>query len=271
MIADFLRGVDLHHAPVDVPLAVGGILDAPSVLAAARLGVYPLPANAQMAELAALRLAEDVAIGRVHVLGGRADPFTLAWWHPDPRWVLTTDAIRHPRSAVRSIRRNPAWNTTIDTDITGVLAGCADRDWETWLDPDARSAFATLGAEGWVRSVELWDGDNLVAGLFGLLLGTTFTVESAFSRVDNGAKVVLLDLADRLSSAGVRHIDVQERTPLAETMGAGPEPAEQLRSRLRVAPSHPRGNPVLPDGSRPATAVLRSRARKFESARSPSA
>jgi leucyl/phenylalanyl-tRNA--protein transferase len=102
------------------------------------------------------------------------------------------------------------------------MAGCAARApgrEDTWITDRMRSAYADLHREGGAHSIEVWDGDVLVGGLYGVLTGQVFSGESMFHRVDDASKVALVDLCDRLLTAGVVLIDTQQPTEHMASMG----------------------------------------------------
>jgi leucyl/phenylalanyl-tRNA---protein transferase len=160
----------------------------------------------------------------------------LPWFSPDPRGVLDLGAFRVHRSLLRTLRRS-GWVTTVDRAPEAVLEGCATgRGAEgTWISPPMRRAYLRLHSLGWVHSVEVWDGADLVGGLYGVQVGGVFTGESMFHRASGASKVALLDLADRFAAAGGRLIDVQVTTPHLASLGVVDVPrASFLRSLAAV-------------------------------------
>lgn len=155
----------------------------------------------------------------------------LPWFSPDPRGVLRPEEIRIPRSLRRSLRRS-GWETTVDRAFGAVIAACAEARSEagTWITARMRNAYVRLHQLGWAHSLEVWSGDELVGGLYGVQLGAVFTGESMFHRVTDASKVALVDLADRFRGAGGVLIDVQLTTAHLAMLGAHDVPrAEFLR------------------------------------------
>ena len=145
----------------------------------------------------------------------------LPWFAPDPRGVLEFANLRTSRSLRRTLRRS-GWTTTVDRAFDDVVAACADRDAEegTWITADMARAYRRLHDLGWAHSLEVWDGDTLVGGLYGVQVGGVFTGESMFHRRDDASKVALVDLVARFEAAGGRLVDVQLTTRHLVSMGA---------------------------------------------------
>jgi leucyl/phenylalanyl-tRNA---protein transferase len=125
------------------------------------------------------------------------------------------------RSLARTLRRC-GWTTTVDADMEAVIAGCAAGrgDEGTWITPQMARAYLRLHDLGWAHSLEVWDGDDLVGGIYGVQVGGVFTGESMFHRVADASKVALLDLATRFREAGGELLDVQLVTPHLARLGA---------------------------------------------------
>ena len=146
----------------------------------------------------------------------------LPWFSPDPRGVLYPARVRVSRSLRRRLR-HCGWETTVDAAWADVAAACASvrrREGGTWITPEMREAFAELHRLGWVHSIEVWDGDSLVGGLYGVQVGGVFTGESMFHRATDASKVALVDLADRFGEAGGKILDVQIATDHLRSLGA---------------------------------------------------
>ena len=197
-------------------VALGGTLDPPTLLSAYRHGCFPWPPSGPHAaalDRAARRLARR---GLVPVLPG--DDPTVPWCCPEPRAVLLAHELVVSRSLRRRLR-SCGWTTTLDTAFDDVVAACADRE-DTWITDRVREGFGALHRDGHAHSVEVWDGEELVGGLYGVLVGRVFCGESMFSRATDGSKVALVDLCDRLLAAGVQLVDVQQETGHLTSLGA---------------------------------------------------
>ena len=156
----------------------------------------------------------------------------LPWFSPDPRAVITAATVHRSRSLLRTLRRS-GWTTTVDTDLAGVLAGCAERGTEgTWITRGMAAAYTRLAALGWVHSVEVWEGTALVGGIYGVQVGAVFTGESMFHHRTDASKVALLDLLDRFTAAGGEVLDVQLSTPHLATLGAREVPRTVFLAEL---------------------------------------
>ena len=157
----------------------------------------------------------------------------VPWFSPDPRSLLALDGLRVSRSLRQRIRRC-GWTTTVGQAFDAVVDACADRPGGegTWIGRDMRQAYARLGRMGWATSVEVWDGDTLVGGLYGVAVGGCFTGESMFHHATDASKVALADLVARWSEAGGAFIDVQLPTPHLASLGAVEVGREEFLRRL---------------------------------------
>ena len=157
----------------------------------------------------------------------------LPWFSPDPRGVIWPDDLRTSRS-LRGRLRHCGWETTVDRAFDTVVAACAERHWSegTWIIPEMREAYLRLHRLGHAHSLEVWRGQELVGGLYGVVVGAVFTGESMFHRATDASKVALVDLVDRLTEAGGRLIDVQLVTDHLASLGARPMPRWQYLSLL---------------------------------------
>ena len=147
----------------------------------------------------------------------------LPWFCPDPRGVLVPGELRVARSLRQRLRRS-GWETTVDRAFAAVIAACAaargpNRD-GTWITSSMRAAYQAIHELGWAHSVEVWDGGELVGGLYGVQVGGVFTGESMFHRASDASKVALADLASRFAAAGGTLIDAQFTTEHLVTLGA---------------------------------------------------
>lgn len=156
----------------------------------------------------------------------------LAWWCPTRRGVLTVPRLHVARSLRTSAKR---FTTTVNADFASVVDGCADpRRPGGWIDEDIKAAYLSLHQLGWAHSVEVWQADELVGGLYGVALGGLFAGESMFHRVTDASKVALLRLVEVLDDGDPRRlVDVQWTTPHLCTLGV----QEMTRRRyLRALP-----------------------------------
>ncbi len=174
----------------------------------------------------------------------------LPWFSPDPRGVLEADQVHRSRSLRRRLRR-VSWVTTVDASFDEVVAGCASGRGEigTWITGSMARAYGRLHELGWAHSVEVWDAERLVGGIYGVQVGGVFTGESMFHREPDASKVALLELAARFAEAGGILLDVQLTTDHLRSLGATDLPREVFLRRLEQQ----RDRDVrLPTGQRPA-------------------
>ena len=159
----------------------------------------------------------------------------VAWWSPDPRGVLPLRGLRVSRSLRASCRR---YRTTVDTRFEAVMAACADPSRPAgWIDDDIIRAYSRLHDLGWAHSVEVWTGDRLVGGLYGVTVGGLFAGESMFHLERDASKVALVELVRllRADDDPRRLLDVQWATPHLMSMGVIEVPREEYLRRLHDA------------------------------------
>lgn len=162
------------------------------------------------------------------------DNMPTPWFSPNPRAVIPVDAINVSRS-LRSLMRHAAWHTTIDTAFTAVMQACAERNDEpTWITPEMVTAYTRLHDLSWAHSIEVWENETLIGGVYGVQLGAVFTAESMFFRRSNASKVALVALCRRFSEAGGVLIDGQIMTPHLASLGAIDLPRPTFLARLSV-------------------------------------
>ncbi|MCR6498542.1 leucyl/phenylalanyl-tRNA--protein transferase [Shinella sp. CPCC 101442] len=170
-----------------------------------------------------------------------ADDPELFWVEPDMRGVIPLDDFHVSRSLAKTIRKNP-FDIRFDTAFDEVLAACAqaapDRP-STWINAKIRSLYGTLHRMGHAHSVEAWDGDQLVGGLYGVSLGAAFFGESMFSRRTDASKICLVQLVERLKARGFRLLDTQFTTEHLKTFGAIDVPKIDYEDMLANALASP--------------------------------
>ncbi|MGI8810863.1 MAG: leucyl/phenylalanyl-tRNA--protein transferase [Acidimicrobiales bacterium] len=157
----------------------------------------------------------------------------VPWFSPDPRAVLLPGGLRISRSLRKRLRRC-GWSSTVDVAFEAVIDACRHRPGGegTWISREMRQAYARLWRLGWAHSLEVWDGDELVGGLYGVAVGGCFTGESMFHRSTDASKVALADLVARWYEAGGALIDVQLPTPHLTSLGAVEMERATFLSRL---------------------------------------
>ncbi|SLN60427.1 leucyl/phenylalanyl-tRNA--protein transferase [Pseudooctadecabacter jejudonensis] len=157
----------------------------------------------------------------------------LFWVDPRLRGVIPLDGFHISRSLAKTMRAD-RFRVTYDVDFAGVVQGCADRD-ETWINDMLSDLYGQLHLARMARSIEIWEEDALVGGVFGITLGGAFFGESMFSRRRDASKVALAYLVDRLRVGGFSLFDTQFITPHLARLGAVEIPRAQYRARLTEA------------------------------------
>jgi leucyl/phenylalanyl-tRNA--protein transferase len=160
----------------------------------------------------------------------------ILWWSPDPRTVLLPERFHLSRSLAK-VMRQQRYRVTFDQDFAAVIRACAaPRSYanETWITRSMQDAYLELHRRGHAHSVEVWAGDELVGGLYGLAMGTLFFGESMFSRADNASKVGFATLVEHLQAWGFVLIDCQMPTQHLQSFGAGPISRSEFADYLRT-------------------------------------
>lgn len=167
----------------------------------------------------------------------------ILWWSPDPRAVLWPERFHISRSMQRFHKRSP-YRVTLNHDFDQVIAGCAtDRNEGTWITPAVVLAYHRLHELGHAHSVEVWEGDELVGGMYGVAQGALFCGESMFSRRVNASKTALLVFCAEFLRQGGELIDCQVLNEHTASLGVGEMPRReylQHLARLRHRPLSPR-------------------------------
>lgn len=213
---------DLWFPPVEAAeayglLAIGGDLSIERLLLAYSLGIFPWY--------------------------NPGEP--ILWWSPDPRCVLFPAELHVSRSLKRLLRKKP-FRVSVNESFPGVIYWCrrlrAGLDGSgTWITPEMKQAFIHLHELGFAHSVECWDGEELVGGIYGVCLGRCFFGESMFSRCENASKVALVHLVRLLERSGFELLDCQQTTSHLLSMGAREISRCDFLQHLRVAEVPPYG------------------------------
>lgn len=176
------------------------------------------------------------AVG-VFPMADHRDANSVYWVEPKLRGILPLDGFRLSRS-LRKVVAGDRFRVTVDTAFTDILRLCAqsapDRP-ETWINHSIEDAFTRLHHRGFAHSVEVWDGDRLVGGLYGLALGRAFFGESMVSRARDASKVALAWLVARLKVGGFTLLDCQFQTDHLASLGAIEVPRDDYVSLLSAA------------------------------------
>ena len=174
-------------------LAVGGDLSPERVLYAYQNGIFPWYESEQ----------------------------PLLWWAPDPRFVLYPNKLKVSKST-KQILRNQAFEVTVNQNFRDVIEACANikrvAQSGTWITPSMIEAYCELHRRGFAKSVEVWQNNKLVGGLYGIELeGTIFCGESMFSYVSNASKVGFTSF---IQNSNYKLVDCQVHTDYLESLGA---------------------------------------------------
>ena len=195
------------RADSDGFLAVGGDLSPGTLLLAYRNGIFPWTTH------------------------------PVTWWSPDPRAIMPLDGV-HVSRTLRRLMRRSTFHASFDRDFRKVMEGCAaprpGRE-ETWISPQFITAYCRLHDMGYAHSVEVWLGEDLVGGLYGVSIGGFFAGESMFSKARDASKVALVRMAEKLARSGFALFDVQLMTPHLRSMGAVEIPRTEYLRRLAEA------------------------------------
>ena len=186
---------DVTEADRDGILAVGGDLSPERLLLAYQSGIFPW-------------FDSD-------------DP--ILWWAPPRRMVLFPDELVVSKS-MRSILRKEIFTVTFNKDFRGVISNCSQirRNGQrgTWITSEMIEAYVKLHELGFAKSVEVWQNNELVGGLYGIDLGHVFCGESMFSKVSNASKVAFITLVENLKIRKYKLIDCQVHNDHLESLGA---------------------------------------------------
>jgi leucyl/phenylalanyl-tRNA---protein transferase len=164
----------------------------------------------------------------------------LFWVAPEKRGILPLDRFHVSRSLRKTLRQHP-YSIRIDTDFDVVIEGCAtvgeDRR-STWINPAIRRLYGELFRRGLAHTVEVWDGPELVGGLYGLALGAVFFGESMFHRRTDASKIALAHLVERLNAGGYRLLDTQFVTEHLRSLGGIEIPRATYEAQLADGLAH---------------------------------
>ena len=169
-----------------------------------------------------------------------ADSPDLFWVSPEKRGIIPLEDFHLTKSLRKTLKSHPYVLKT-DTDFPAVIEGCATAGSEresTWINPEIRRLYGVLFDRGYVHTVEVWDGPDLVGGLYGLSIGAAFFGESMFHRKTDCSKIAMAHLRDRLRSGGYRLLDTQFVTDHLRTFGGIEILREDYELRLADALSH---------------------------------
>lgn len=158
----------------------------------------------------------------------------LFWVSPEERGIMPLEGFHMSRSLRKSMRSS-GWTIRVDTDWEGIISGCAAPDAgreTTWINSTIRTVYGELFRRGQAHTVEVWDRDELVGGLYGLAIGAAFFGESMFHRRTDASKMAMAHLVDRLNAGGFQLLDTQFLTPHLASLGGIEIPRAEYEDRL---------------------------------------
>lgn len=201
------RFPDPNLAEADGLLCFGGRLDIATLVDAYSHGIFPWPSS---------------------------DRTPIPWFAPPRRGILKFDEFHIPRRLAQFIR-NMKWTTTVNQNFAGVIQGCASqkRRGGTWITRGMIEAYVKLHEAGFALSVEVWDGEQLVGGIYGMLCGGVFSAESMFFAEDNASKVALVRLVEHLQSLGHAWMDIQMVTDTTAKFGGREISRDEFQTMCR--------------------------------------
>lgn len=175
-----------------------------------------------------------------------SDQQPILWWSPSPRCIIEPGDLHISKSMHKALRKNP-FSFSFDLAFTDVISHCAgERDYcdDTWITSDMHQAYCILHQRGFAHSLEVWQNQQLVGGLYGVAIGRAFFGESMFSNVSNASKAAFIFLNQQLFAAGFDFIDCQVGSEHIFSLGAKEIPREAFEQKLTFAIAKP--SPATP-------------------------
>lgn len=213
LLNDDLVFPDPHDGSEEGILAVGGDLSSDRLLLAYEMGIFPW----------------------------FSPPDPILWWSPDPRCILHVDELKISKS-MRNVLNQRKYRVTLDQSFVEVVKACqvAPRKEDgTWITEDIIAAYSKLHDLGVAHSVEVWENEELVGGLYGVSLGSMFFGESMFARKSNASKVGFISLVNLLKNKGFQIIDCQVYNDHLGSLGAKDISRDSFQTLLTEALKSP--------------------------------
>lgn len=164
-----------------------------------------------------------------------SDDSPIIWWAPDPRFVLFPEKLKVSKS-LRPVFNKKQFEVTYDQDFEYVISRCKQisrkGQEDTWITDEMKTTYIELHKRGLAHSVEVWEKDKIVGGLYGVSLGKSFFGESMFADVSNASKVGFITLVQDLLTQGFEMIDCQVHTEHLQSLGAEEIPRQKFMSIL---------------------------------------
>lgn len=184
-----------RHTLAEGIIVVGGELSVANLHAAYRKGIFPWP----------------------------QEGYPMLWFSPEERGVMDFDDFHLPRSLEKFLRKNPQIEFSLNQDFFGVIRSCQKQKRPgqdgTWINEQIVNAYNNFHKAGYAHSLEVWEGEALIGGIYGVLVEGVFSAESMFYKKPNASKLALWALVDHLKDQGHHWMDVQMITPVVEAMG----------------------------------------------------
>lgn len=159
---------------------------------------------------------------------------SVSWFLPRVRAEFSIEEGPHVSKSMRRVLASGRFRVTFDHAFAEVMRGCL-RPEDNWISEDFIRVYSQIHAEGWGHSCEVWRGDDLVGGLYGIALGSCFCAESMFHRETNASKVALISMIERCRELGFTLFDAQLMNPHLRSMGARSLMPDRYMERLTDA------------------------------------
>jgi leucyl/phenylalanyl-tRNA--protein transferase len=176
-------------------IGVGGDLEAESLLLAYTNGIFPWPISKE---------------------------YPIAWFSPDPRGIIKTNDIHLPKSFKKFLKNHP-YSVKFNTNFEAVILNCSrikrNHETSTWITDDIINAYINFHKLGFAYSVEIYEADKLIGGLYGVRIKNYVCGESMFHTKDNASKLALYSLILKLQNESISWLDTQMITPVVEQLG----------------------------------------------------
>lgn len=166
-----------------------------------------------------------------------SDDEPILWWSPSPRTLLSAEQFHVSRSMRRVLQQHP-YRLSIDENFAAVIQACAaprPNSGGTWITEDMQAAYIALHEHGYAHSCEVWDGEELVGGIYGVAVGGAFCAESMFSRRSNTSKLALWTLLQQLQRWDFRLFDCQLWNQHLDSLGAFEVERDEFMPQLSQA------------------------------------
>jgi len=199
---------DPRHTTPEGIVAIGGNLEVETLKSAYKKGIFPWP----------------------------QEGYPLLWFSPDPRGVLDFADLHVPTSLQKFKKKAAHWKYTFNQAFPQVIEQCQlqkrPKQSGTWILPEMKKAYIEFFKAGFVKSLECWDGDQLIGGIYGVEINNVFSGESMFFQKQNASKMCLWRMIEHQKSLGRSWMDIQMITPVTEAFGGKYIPREEFLTRI---------------------------------------